>query len=85
VLLQFGGISLNLIDKNNKVPYELAVQNKCKKIVETLAFLKEQMISLVALDADKLLSGDVISENINKNKENADFKIEKKTDKMIKI
>lgn len=43
------------------------------------------MISLVALDADKLLSGDVISENINKNKENVDFKIEKKTDKMIKI
>lgn len=39
----------------------------------------------MALDADKLLSGDVISENINKNKENVDFKIEKKTDKMIKI
>lgn len=49
-LMYYGGLSLTSVDKNAKVPLDLAIQNKSKKIVDALNFYKEKGINFTLLE-----------------------------------
>lgn len=84
MLLYYGGLSLNLTDKNNKIPYDLAAQNKAKKILDQLTFFKDKRVNFLNLEADRLLSGDVITEDPTKPKDHQQYQIDKKGNNLIK-
>ena len=48
--MYYGGLSLTSVDKHGKVPLDLAIQNKSKKIVDALNFYKEKGINFTLLE-----------------------------------
>jgi|LakMenEpi03Aug12_release.lakeMendotaPanAssembly.Ray.scaffolds.fasta_scaffold401305_2 ankyrin repeat protein len=50
VLYFYGGLHLTASDKNRKTPLEMAIQNRCKKMVDILQNHRDQGISFTLVE-----------------------------------